>query len=147
MAEDSWIRSLLKGTTALNGVSFTGASGVRWGRVAAGIVGAIVVVFSEGVIALVDTFFDGYAGVYDGLANFIGGPIIVDAGSPTDITSVETLPGFIDVVAGVPQAVLTGLTFDMAEYGILGYLVGVASILGAAWVLSQTISYLTGRYI
>ncbi len=145
---DGFIGQFLKNTTSLKGVSFAGATGVNWIRVASGVVGSFLVAWYTGLIGVIQTATSRYAALIDGYEAFLVGPFVIDSGTPGDASSIESLPGLLFAAVNLATSALEGAFIaDFSEYGILGYLVGLTSILAAAWVLSQTATWVTTRYL
>lgn len=145
---DGFISSLLKNSTSLDGVSFTGATGVKWSRVASGVVGSFLVAYYTGFIGVIQTVADRLASIVDGIEAFLVGPFILDSGTAGDASSIESLPGILFAAVDLARSGLSGaFVSDISEYGVVGYLVGVLSVLAAAWVLSLLADWITGRYL
>lgn len=141
---DSFIERFLTGTESIPGVSFSAATGVNWTRVASGVVGSFVVAYYTGLVTIIQSVVSGIVDLIEGVGRFISGGFVADTGTPGDLSTVDTLPGLLDVVVNLSEA---SFAMDMSEYGILGYLAGVASVLGGMYVLSVTSTWITGRYL
>jgi len=145
---DDFLAGLLKNTTQLDGVSFAGATGVKWGRVASGLVGSFLVAYYTGFIGIIQTASDRLAGIVEGIAAFLVGPLVVDTGTAGDASSVESLPGLLFAAVDLARSGLSGaFVSNLSEYGAVGYIVGVLSVLAAAWVLSLLADWINGRYL
>jgi len=121
---DSW-RQFLTGTTQLEGVSFTGATGARWARLGTAIFGSVVAAATLGGVAIIQGIERAVTSV---LAALTGGYELL-------------LREYVEV----PIAAVRGaFAFTVNEFGILALPITVAVTLATFWILSQGINRIRG---
>ncbi|ELZ50720.1 hypothetical protein EXE48_17910 [Halorubrum sp. ASP1] len=131
--------SFLTGVTSIEGVSWSGASGVDVGRLARAIVGTAVFTVAAGVNTVVSGLTAAVTGLIDGVSEFLAG-----ATEWFRIPGVGWRPtreaGLIEVIFGTGIAAIRGAwSFNVDTFGPLSLPVGLAVVLGTFLVVARGI--------
>ena len=130
--------SFLTGVSPIDGVSFSGASGINSSLLAKTLVGSGVFALAVGVNTLINGVTDAVAGLITGVQEFLAGRTETGWFGSTKIELEYA--GIIDILFGTAIAAIRGAwSFSLTQFGVLAYPVGVAVLLGTFLVAQRGI--------
>ncbi|EMA01815.1 hypothetical protein C437_15386 [Haloarcula vallismortis ATCC 29715] len=125
--------------------SFPLASGVKWTRLGAAIIGSTVAIIATGVSAIVQGAVEAATRYLEAIQSFFFGGTepIPDApflSRPSD--------GLYQVTVDAGIAAIRGAwSFSLAEFGVLALPISIIVVLATFYVVSAGIDFLKGRYL
>jgi hypothetical protein len=131
--------SFLTGVTSIEGVEWSGASGVDVGSLARALVGTAVFTVAVGVNTVVSGLTAAVTGLIDGVSEFLAGTTEWIRFPGVGWRSIREA-GLIEVIFGTGIAAIRGAwSFNVDTFGPLSVLVALAVLLGTFLVVSRGI--------
>lgn len=129
--------SFLTGVTSIDGVEWSGASGVDVGRLARAVVGTAVFTVAVGVNTVVSGLTTAVAGLIDGVSEFLAGTTEWIRFPGVGWRSIREA-GLIEVIFRTGIAAIRGAwSFNVDTFGPLSILVALTVVLGTFIVVSR----------
>lgn len=130
--------SFLSNSESASGIDFPLASGLNVGRIGQTIIGSIVFAVAYGFNTIIDATATAYAGLVDGVGEFIAGrEEVVETRWGIGGRVVEE-DGLLDVTLGAGIAAIEGAwSFSLDEFGVFAYVVAVAVFVATVYVADQ----------
>ena len=114
---------------AIEGASFTMASGVRWADLAAAVVGSIAAAATLGVQSVVGGIVEAVTGLLGGVETFI--------------TGTNWSVGLFDLLTNAMVSALSGVwDISLSDWGIFATVALTLIIFGSLWTFSQAADYI-----
>lgn len=138
--EDGTFQTVTAGDT-----SFPLATGVKWTKVGASIIGATAAIIATGFSAIVQGYIEAARRYIEAAQSFLFGGTESVPGLPFITRQSD---GLLQVTAGAGLSAIRGAwAFSLAEFGVLALPISIIVVLATFYVASAGVEYVTGRYL